>query len=621
VVSFLIYTAVVILLSVVAHRMLRGKAFLEEYYLGSRGLGVWALAMSYAATSASGGSFMGFPALIYQHGWVLALWVASHMILPITCMGLLGKRINQIARKSGAITVPDIFRDRFRSPSLGIVSSLIMVFLLIFYLVAQFKAGATIMKLLLGNLPAFQALAGWVQWIPARLALGSQGNQDAEYYLALLLFALLVVAYTAYGGFRAVVWTDVLQGIVMVAGVLILLVATLRHLPHGLGGVTRELQRRVLVPFTLDAEVETQVPPETLIVARSGSDAWRFATEEGVLLPTAAGSDDTSRVVTARYLDQRPLPQSFPPMTSLMIDGGEPLLADVRVLSARLSPRHNLVAPPGYDPVRADGFVPMTLAISYFFLWALAGAGQPATMVRLMAFRDSSVFRRAMFGVCIYTTLIYVPLLIIFVAGRTLLPAVGDPDEAMPALVLFLVPGFLGGIILAAPFAAVMSTVDSFLLTISSSLVRDIFQRSIRPDASPALLRRLSYGTTAGVGAIVLAGAMNPPRFLQHVIVLASSGLACSFLAPMFFSLYWKRTTTVGVYAGMLGGLGVCLVLYTLGWSGVGGVAGIEPYYLGGFLPFVWGLAASILLSVVGSLLSPRPCPDLVAFYFHQTRS
>ena len=99
-------------------------------------------------------------------------------------------------------------------------------------------------------------------------------------------------------------------------------------------------------------------------------------------------------------------------------------------------------------------------------------------------------------------------------------------------------------------------------------------------------------------------------------IVLASSGMASVFLAPMFFSLYWKRTTTAGVYAGMLGGMGVCVVLYVLGWSGFGGVAGIEPYYLGGFLPFVWGLAVSILSCVLGSLLSPRPCPKLVAFYF-----
>merc|ERR1711964_875050 len=128
---------------------------------------------------------------------------------------------NQVARKSGAITVPDIFRDRFRSPSLGIVSSLLMVFMLIFYLVAQFKAGAMIMRMLLGNLPAFQQAARFVEWIPTRLALASQGSQDAEYYLALLLFALLVIAYTAYGGFRAVVWTDVLQGIVMIIGVMI----------------------------------------------------------------------------------------------------------------------------------------------------------------------------------------------------------------------------------------------------------------------------------------------------------------------------------------------------------------------------------------------------------------
>ena len=48
---------------------------------------------------------MGFPSLIYTHGWTLALWIASYMLVPVVTIGLLAKQINQVARKSGAVTV------------------------------------------------------------------------------------------------------------------------------------------------------------------------------------------------------------------------------------------------------------------------------------------------------------------------------------------------------------------------------------------------------------------------------------------------------------------------------------------------------------------------------------
>ena len=75
-ITFLVYVAGVLALAGVAHYFAKRKAFLKEYFLGSRGLGVWAFAMTYAATSSSGGSFTGFPSLIYTYGWVLALWIA-----------------------------------------------------------------------------------------------------------------------------------------------------------------------------------------------------------------------------------------------------------------------------------------------------------------------------------------------------------------------------------------------------------------------------------------------------------------------------------------------------------------------------------------------------------------
>ena len=250
-ISFAIYTVAVFVLAFLSHRLLKKKSFLKEYFIGSRSLGLWALAMSYAATSSSGGSFTGFPALIYTEGWIMALWIASYMVVPVCCMGMLGKRINQVARKTGAITVPDIFRDRFRDSGLGVLSSLLLVFFLVFNLVAQFKAGAKIIEKLLAGAPGYQEMASWVAWLPDTFSVLSDTPPSPGYCLALLLFAFSVITYTVYGGFRAVVWTDVLQGIVMFVGVVLLLGFTLSKIDGGLETVTRDLANVRLVAVTL----------------------------------------------------------------------------------------------------------------------------------------------------------------------------------------------------------------------------------------------------------------------------------------------------------------------------------------------------------------------------------
>ncbi len=96
--TFVVYTIAVFALAMLSNRAAKGKEFVGEYFLGSRSFGVWAFALTFAATNASGGTFMGFPALVYTHGWTLALWIAAFMIMPLVSMALIGKRLNQIAQ-------------------------------------------------------------------------------------------------------------------------------------------------------------------------------------------------------------------------------------------------------------------------------------------------------------------------------------------------------------------------------------------------------------------------------------------------------------------------------------------------------------------------------------------
>jgi sodium/pantothenate symporter len=530
-VTFLVYMAGVFVLAWAASRLLKEKDFLSEYFLGSRGLGMWAFALTFAATSSSGGSFTGFPAKIYTHGWILALWIASYMVVPICSMGLMGKRINQVARRSGAITVPDILRDRFESPAFGLIATSLMVFFLAFNLVAQFKAGSLILKELVTGIDAFESSALWLaatmpDWTLLQTSDGSP--VQADYLLCLLIFGLTVVFYTTYGGFHAVVWTDVMQGVIMVAGVLI------------------------MVPLALHQ---------------------------------AGGLENATRALASI---------------------GEP---------------GSLVTGPGPDATSPDGFLPLGVAISFFFMWALSGSGQPQYMVRLMAFKDAPTLRRSIITVTIYYSMIYFPLVIIFCCARVLLPGMeGSPDSIMPRTAMFLTENagmaWLAGLLLAAPFAAVMSTVDSFLLVISSSVVRDIYQRNLNPDATEKQIKRLSYLSTLIVGLIALFGAVNPPHFLQDLIVYVGSGLAACFLFPVLALLYWPRSNVHGCLGGMLGGFAAHLGMHLIGWYTYGEF--VQPYRLLGFDPIIVGLAASFLCVALITPLTPPPPRHLVRRYFYR---
>src|SRR5678816_4556305 len=94
-------------LGAVAQRAVERGSFVTGYFLGNRGLGAWALALT--ATVQSGGTFMGFPSLVYTHGWAVALWICGYMVVPITGFGVIGKRVAQISRRTGAVTMPDLF--------------------------------------------------------------------------------------------------------------------------------------------------------------------------------------------------------------------------------------------------------------------------------------------------------------------------------------------------------------------------------------------------------------------------------------------------------------------------------------------------------------------------------
>ncbi len=537
--ALIVFTLISLGIGVVANIVgSRQAGFLRKYFLGNRSMG--AITVALTAAVMSGGTFLGFPSLVYTFGWVVGLWIASYMIAPLTYLGLMGKRIGQLSRLTGAVTLPDLFRERFGSPLLGLFTSLIILFFLTVFMEAQFVAGAKIIKVVLTGESLSQiAKAEDVDTTdgPAAAAKPTITKEEREaaekqaYWIALAIFTLTVVAYTTYGGFLAAVWTDVFQSLVMAVGVVILLPLALA----ASGGL-------------YEATVHS--------VGKVGTG---FA----------------------------------------------------------------------FGPGAGRAFHPITMAFSYFVMWAITGAGQPSTLVRLMAFRDSRTLRFSIIYVTIYNAIIYVPLIFIFITARTILPDLKDSDSVMPTMVVKLANPYVAGIIMAAPYGAVLSTVSGWLLIIASGLVHDLYQRFLRPKASEKEIARASYLATIVVGLGVAFAASQQPPFLQLLVVFSSTGLAAAFLVPGLMTCFWRRASTQGAIAAMLIGPAITISLYMLGSNPslagslglppnpeIGPPRGLRPYYLLGFDPCVWAILGSIVAGVLGSLASRPPDAARVSLLF-----
>src|SRR5690625_1603680 len=110
-----------------------------------------------------------------------------------------------------------------------------------------------------------------------------------------------------------------------------------------------------------------------------------------------------------------------------------------------------------------------------------------------------------------------------------------------------------------------MSTVDSLLLLVSSTIVKDVYINYIKPDVEPKKVKRISMAVTALLGTIVLLLALNPPDLIIWLNLFAIGGLEAAFLWPIVMGLYWKKGNKYGALASMLTGI-ISYVIFEQWW-------------------------------------------------------
>ncbi len=168
----------------------------NDFYLGGRRLGPFVTAMSAEASDMSSWLLMGLPGLAYLTGICDAAWTAIGLAIGTYLNWLLvAKRLRRYSVKTNSITLPDFFSDRYRDKS-RIILTVSAVFIVVFFVPYTASGFAACGKL-------FSSLFG------------------IDYTTAMIISAVVIVGYTALGGFLAASTTDFIQSIVMTVALFI----------------------------------------------------------------------------------------------------------------------------------------------------------------------------------------------------------------------------------------------------------------------------------------------------------------------------------------------------------------------------------------------------------------
>lgn len=415
-------------------KLAKADGFLSDFFLGSREFGGLLLAMTMVATYASASSFLGGPGAAYSIGFGWVLLAMTQVATGYFVLLVLGKKFAIVARRYNAVTVIDFLKERYQSTAIVLISAASITIFLFSAMAAQWVGGAYLIQSLTG----------------------------ISYIGALFIFTISVLVYVTIGGFRAVVITDAVQGIVMFVGTLLLLVA--------------------------------------VIIAGGGISN---------------------------------------------------IFADL------VSINPNLITPFG-----DDGNLSAAYVSSYWILVGVGVVALPQIAVRAMSYKDSKSMHRAiLIGTVVVGTIMF-GMHVIGVFARPILPGIEVADQVIPLIALEVLPPWLAGVLLAAPLAATMSTVDSLLILVSSSVVKDVYINYIKPSATEKQVKGVSMGVTAVIGIVAFLLAISPPDLLIFLNLFAIGGLEAAFMWPFVLGLYWKYANKAGAITSMITGIGSYIGLH-----------------------------------------------------------
>ena len=456
----LAYLGITLIIGIVFRK--RASMNKVEFFLAGRGVGRLLLFFTMAATNFSAFTIFGLSGAGYRIGYAFYPVMGFGTGFMALSFLLIGKPILSLSKDRGYITPSDFIADRYGTPWLKRLFSLVMIVFTLPYIAIQAIASGKSLNALVG--------------IP--------------YLSGALLITAFIVVYVTLGGMRSIVWTDLIQASMMIV-------------------------------FTMAAFI--------IIFRRSGG--FVRAHEE--------------------------VYSSFPALFSR----------------------------PGQD-----GSMLFGIWFGYLFLWFFADPMFPQLFQRFIAAKDEKSLNTTVVLYPLITTILFFLTVSIGVLGRHTFPNLSpaESDAVFPLLLQRYAGVFVSTLLITGSLAALMSTMDSQLLTLTSLITVDFVHFKKRE-----VLKE--KGVIVALGALGFLIAIKPPQtILDFVSKTTFNGLAV--LAPTVIGgLYWKRANRYAAAASIVAGEGLVLAFY------------FKLLSVPGILPVVPILAATTVVFIAVSLLSTAP--------------
>ncbi len=291
-----------------------------DFAIGGRSVGPWVTALSFVAAYYSSVVIIGGGAFGWKFG-LATLWVGAGNVLIGTTLAwiVLGRRVRKFTENLDVVTMPGFFAARYGSPQARIFSAAVTGLFLIIYNVSVLKGMANSFEVLM----------------------------DLPYWVGVVISGVVILFYTAIGGYLAVVWTSMIQALVMIAALVLLAFMSLQRV----GGMTALVDKlnavdpglvstpgvwgwAGLISFTLIVSLGTWGMPQLIVRFYSIKSAKMLRTGTVIvtvgaavaLLPYLTGA--VARVLVPQ-LDSAD--QAIPALTALVLNdwGGALFLAGV----------------------------------------------------------------------------------------------------------------------------------------------------------------------------------------------------------------------------------------------------------------------------------------------------
>ena len=417
---------------------LRRTKSTRDFFMAGRDLGIFVTGLAVFSSTMSGFGFVGGPGLVYRMGMSSSWMTVTSVLGFCVTFYLLGKRLRMVAELRDTISLPDAVAARYGSELTRLLTAVAILLGVLGYLGTQILAMATVLHDVLAS----------VSFIP-----------EISIVACMAIACAVLVFYCVTGGILASVYTDLVQGAIMIVAAVFVFAAALSAVDGGLAGIA------------------------------------------GTLM-----ADD---------------PEAISPWGTLGMMG----------------------------------------ALSWFFLFAVGGSGQPHVITKLMMTRRIDDARRILpvsAGGYLICSLLW---LSIGLAVRALViqgahPELASPDEAAPRFLQLYTSPVLGGVVFAALFAAIMSTADSFLNLGAAAVVHDI-PRALRGRS----LRHELLSARVATVVIAVGSALFALYSRQDLVALLGAfgwGTFAAALVPtVTIGFNWKRATATAANVAIVTSLTV----------------------------------------------------------------